>query len=148
MGSSEDQQYWLFAIIAARLAAEAALTVSGGKTRSWTEVCEDERYKEAKSQTQLPENTGDEQRPTRQEEKQPVRESPFSLRKRQGCSQAHSRRGKTRANQVGTGRRRAVSSHATTRHLPPRQALARRWTRQEGFRQGQQLLEEGTNRWT
>merc|ERR1712085_40202 len=80
-GSSEDQQYWLFAIIAARLAAEAAITVSRGKTRSWTEVCEDKRYEAAKSQTPLPENTGDEQRPTPQEEKQPVAVSPPTKQK-------------------------------------------------------------------
>jgi hypothetical protein len=62
-GSSEDQQYWLFAIIAARQAAEAALSISKGETKSWTEVCRDKRYEAAQSQTPLPENTGDEQRP-------------------------------------------------------------------------------------
>ena len=61
-GSSEDQQYWLFAIIAARQAAKAALSISKGETKSWVDVCRDKRYQAAKSQTPLPDNTGDEQR--------------------------------------------------------------------------------------
>ena len=62
-GSSQDQQYWLFAIIAARQAAEVALTISKGETKIWTEICRDKQYEAAQSQTPLPQNTGDEQRP-------------------------------------------------------------------------------------
>ena len=46
-GSSEDQQYWLFAIIAARQAARTALSISKGETNSWTEVCRDKIYEAA-----------------------------------------------------------------------------------------------------
>ena len=95
-GSSEDQQYWLFAIIAARLAAEAALTVSRGKTRSWTEVCREKKYEAAKSQTPLPENTGDEQRPTPQEEKQPVAGSPPNQTKTNASTSAEPTSGSPR----------------------------------------------------
>ena len=75
-GSSEDQQYWLFAIIAARQAAEAALSLSKGETKSWTDVCRDKRYEAAQSQTPLPQNTGDEQRPIPQDEQQPEAAPP------------------------------------------------------------------------
>ena len=115
-GSSQDQQYWLLAIIAARQVAEAALTISKGKTKSSTEVCRDKRYEAAQSQTPLPQNTGDEQQPIPPAEKQPENSSrPMPPAKKQldsgsPAKQTDSSKPESRTPPKGRARKRARKS--------------------------------------
>ena len=47
---TEDQQYWLYAIIAARQAGVRALELSKGKTASWEAIMKDKRFRYLPSQ--------------------------------------------------------------------------------------------------